>query len=535
MLSPNSTLQDARYRISRNLWDTPENCLYEALDARFGKKVLILETRVKGTDVNRTEGQLASEFDRLRTTISAPFVSLRDRFDEGDFHYATTHSVAGRLVSEMAAAPARSFDPDRVLHGLTSIIQALVSACRADRSLQFFGSGPQSVLVNDDGTLEYVFFRKPTVRNAFPQERLRADLAFAFLPLEAIWLQLDHASQKAISNSHDELSLESLESAPDLRTDLATLGSITYFLLTGVVPHGALERSIEMLDGKPDPLITPYLLNPAVSPEASAALMKAMNLKRHERFSGLDAFLHELESVLPKAPTSFGEPADAEDIDLLEIPVFSTAAASAASQSSHLYRGAPANDLVAVSTKFEAPLALATELTTEQVVQRVSEEQSADTLSVDDAAVPFPDEDQVIFSGPAQTRSWFLNPAAIAAAVLVIVGIAGWFTVSTLSAAEPSDGDGLETRTVISSPPIVQQPKSVEPPVQQVADQAPQSDAGSARSVTPSSEQTDRVGMTAKRAPAPEVKARTEPKPAAPESAAKQKKKVTVDDLISDN
>jgi hypothetical protein len=49
--------------------------------------------------------------------------------------------------------------------------------------------------------------------------------------------------------------------------------------LTGTLPVDALERSVAMLDGKPDPLTQPADLDPGIPPEISDALMRAMSIR----------------------------------------------------------------------------------------------------------------------------------------------------------------------------------------------------------------------------------------------------------------
>jgi hypothetical protein len=57
-----------------------------------------------------------------------------------------------------------------------------------------------------------------------------------------------------------------------------------YFLATGEMPVDALERTIEMLDGKDDPLRAASQASPTVPAEFSDVLTKAMAIKREDRF-----------------------------------------------------------------------------------------------------------------------------------------------------------------------------------------------------------------------------------------------------------
>src|SRR5690606_20170290 len=81
-----------------------------------------------------------------------------------------------------------------------------------------------------------------------------------FSPLEQIWEGLDKASQKVITNSYDEKSEMLLKQPADARSDIFGLGATLYYLATGKKPVDALERSIDILEGKEDPLVSPSML-----------------------------------------------------------------------------------------------------------------------------------------------------------------------------------------------------------------------------------------------------------------------------------
>lgn len=105
-----------------------------------------------------------------------------------------------------------------------------------------------------------------------------------YSPLELIWESLDAASQKVIVNSYDDRSERTLKAAPDARSDIYSLGATLYYLLTAKVPVDPLERSIELLEGNKDPLEVPHSVDPRIAPEVSDVVMRAMEIKRENRF-----------------------------------------------------------------------------------------------------------------------------------------------------------------------------------------------------------------------------------------------------------
>ena len=72
---------------------------------------------------------------------------------------------------------------------------------------------------------------------------------------------------------------------PGARNDIYALGATLYVLLTGVKPEESTNRRIK------DRVIPPAILNRSVSENLSNAVMKAMALDKHLRFSNVNEFL----------------------------------------------------------------------------------------------------------------------------------------------------------------------------------------------------------------------------------------------------
>src|SRR5262249_44968527 len=105
-----------------------------------------------------------------------------------------------------------------------------------------------------------------------------------YRPLEQLWGGLDAASQKVIANSYDDVGRRDLYAPLDARSDIYSLGATIYHILSRTLPKDALERSIELLDGKADPLAPLTDVAPLVPEEVSRLVMKALELKREARF-----------------------------------------------------------------------------------------------------------------------------------------------------------------------------------------------------------------------------------------------------------
>src|SRR5205823_9611437 len=129
---------------------------------------------------------------------------------------------------------------------------------------------PEYLWLTPDLRVAFMYFGQV---NQFPDQN-----EFSYQPLESVWSGLDRASQNVISHSYDDHALEVLEQPSDIRSDIYSLAATLYHLSTNRKPVDALERSIEILDGKQDPLMPPKMLNSLISEGFEAFLMKALEL-----------------------------------------------------------------------------------------------------------------------------------------------------------------------------------------------------------------------------------------------------------------
>src|SRR4029453_15092633 len=70
--------------------------------------------------------------------------------------------------------------------------------------------------------------------------------------------------------------------------------------MTGVEPVDPIERSIEILEGKLDPLREPTKVDPQISPEISDVLMKALEIKRENRYDSAVIMRQVLKTAITR-------------------------------------------------------------------------------------------------------------------------------------------------------------------------------------------------------------------------------------------
>ncbi len=95
----------------------------------------------------------------------------------------------------------------------------------------------------------------------------------------------------------------------DPRSDLYSLGATLYHLLTGRTPTDgdgktadALARTLALAKRKPDPIIAPKLLNPAIPEHVNQAIMRSLQIDADERFASAEEFRQTLAQ--PYAPVN---------------------------------------------------------------------------------------------------------------------------------------------------------------------------------------------------------------------------------------
>jgi len=294
MLALNEDLQQGRYRIVNQLGQNGTGLVYDAYDNVLETNVVLREIQVKLNKVT-TPAQLetnkaafAEEAKVLAGITHGSFIHIKDHFSEIDRHYLVMESVDGKYLNELLEKNGGAFPLSDVTAWADQLLDALTYLQSQSPAIIHSDIKPQNVKLTSDGRVKLLALSaggnsESTVNAGLNNQAFEA-ASLNYLPLEQIWGKLDLASQKVISNSYDEASEELLMQPPDARSDIYALGATLYHLLTARRPVDALERSIDILEGKPDPLPTPSRLDPNIPPEISYVLMKALEIKREKRF-----------------------------------------------------------------------------------------------------------------------------------------------------------------------------------------------------------------------------------------------------------
>ena len=329
MLAINEVLQQGRYRIISQFRQNGRGAVYEAFDNVLETNVLLKENlgnSKKVITVSQMETLNLAFADEVKVLTEIKHESLLyvcDYFSEIDRQYLVLEYADGNDLSELLKKSERAFALSHVANWADQLLNALSYLHTHTPPIIHCEINPQNLRLTLDGKIKLLAFdlaknAQAKVNPAVSNQNFVVS-TLHYLPLEQIWEGLDSATQRVITNSYDERSVRVLEQPADARSDIYALGATLYHLLTGQVPIDALERSIDILEGKPDPLPIPHQLNPNISPEVSEVVLKAMEIRRENRFFSAVIMRQVLRTAFVRMKEREAQVTTKEE-DILELP-----------------------------------------------------------------------------------------------------------------------------------------------------------------------------------------------------------------------
>lgn len=552
MLSPDQLLQKGRYRIIKPLTEIES----EAFDSSSGINVLIREIHNGSAIIARHAAILTSlKHDSLLQVINF--------FSESGKSFLVYEKLEGNTFSELIEKNKKPF-PLSAISNWAAQMLAAISYLHTQNPPLFYGNfNPQNVKIGLNDKIK--LFPHNIVQHlaangdtATGNQQFDA-LTLAFSPLEQIWKGLDSASQKVILNSFDERSEKILEQPFNAQSDIYSFGATLYYLATAKLPIDALSRSIEILEGKNDPLLPPEKLNPHIPREFSDFLMKSLEIKRENRFGSASMMLPILRTALANAgQRELNLMSGKGDENVLEIPPvepgikpprqfirqIENEQLSQIEIIKQQLREAEAKRLEAERRAAEAEKRLLeheSQTFNSQEFSAILDASAQNSPHISNSpAVENPDDDfDGLFLQPEKNNRSFVK-VAVGAVVLLVLGGAGWGVWNL------SNSNSLQTTqsSFNTTVPPVQKAENTPPPTPEpaVAVQTEETSNTEENPTVPASEESVKTETN----PAA-VKNRTAPQttPPPPQTAKKQnpqpaktaenKKKVTLDDLLKDN
>ena len=301
-------LQEGRYRINQESAIDGNTIIFEAYDTVRDANVVVKEIPLRLSKVTTVSQQelmklaFANQAKTLTEIHHDSLLHVHDFFSEDGRQYLVLESVDGDDLGVLLARNNSAFPVSDVLNWADQMLDALNYLHNFKPPVIHRNIRPEHIKLSSSGKIKLLAFGLAEGSDSKVNTSLTDDATddsdISYSPLEQFWDGLDSASQKVITNSYDEKSEKILKQPADARSDIYALGATLYHLLTAVKPMDALERSIDMMDGKDDPLRKAGDVDEAIPSEISEVLMKAMAIRREERYDSASIMRQVLRTAL---------------------------------------------------------------------------------------------------------------------------------------------------------------------------------------------------------------------------------------------
>jgi len=268
---------DERYQVTAHLGSGGMAEVYCATDLQLGRKVAlkILHERFAADE------EFVERFKREASSAAGlqhqHLVAVYDRGEWEGTSYIAMEYVAGRTLKQLVTDDG----PLAPGHAVDLTVQILRAARFAHRrGVIHRDFKPQNVIVDYEGRAKVTDFGIA-----------RAGAS-------------DMTQTGSIMGTAQYLSPEQAQGhAVNARSDLYSIGIILYELLTGRVPFQADSAVTIALKQVSEVPVAPSELNPAVTPEIEAVVLRALAKEPNDRFADADEFIAALDAAASRIPS----------------------------------------------------------------------------------------------------------------------------------------------------------------------------------------------------------------------------------------
>lgn len=318
MLAPNTLLQN-RYLVLGAIGEGGMGAVYIVTDQRLRCTVALKETFF-------TEDSLRRAFEReaqLLASLRHPALpNVTDHFMEEGGQYLVMQFIPGEDLEDIVRREGRPLLPDQVLDWADQLLDVLDYLHTQQHPIIHRDIKPKNLKLA--GRSQIVLLDFGLAKGAAGQMQTSAanKSLLGYTPGYAPLEQVVRADQRWI----DVLTITSAaqlervqEQSTDARSDLYSLGTTLYRLLTGLIPKDAPTRALSVWSGRPDPLLSLYETGANVSPAVAEVLMRVMAIDRDQRFASANEMRAALRAAL-RASNSHGGAGVASGYEASEEP-----------------------------------------------------------------------------------------------------------------------------------------------------------------------------------------------------------------------
>jgi serine/threonine protein kinase len=315
-----------RYRVVRELGHGGMGAVFEAIVERFGEPIALKEVVLASPNASQKE-LVARAFEREAKALAKahheaiPYV--RDYFSEADRQFLVMELVPGDDLAELLAKRRSPFPLADCLRWLDQLLDALDYLHTLERPIFHRDIKPQNLKLNSRGKIKLLDFgiaKSAESAAATLSNQTFVGATLEYSPVEQILRAIDPTFREYILLKHRETAEEILAQATDARCDIYALGATFYHLMTDRPPPDAVKRTLEIWEGRADPLTAPSEVDPSIPPRISACIQRAMAVRREDRFDTASAMRAALMRAVadnkPLASSVYNESWEAEQVRL---------------------------------------------------------------------------------------------------------------------------------------------------------------------------------------------------------------------------
>lgn len=281
MLAPDTRLKE-RYRILHKIGGGGGGHVYKAIDEVFGCSVAIKEIKEEVSSDDKLRKAFEREAKLLRNLKHESLPRVTDYFFQDQSQFLVMDFVEGEDLSTRLGKRLMNnqgpFTYGEVLLWAEKILAALEYLHSRPEPIIHRDIKPSNIKLTDNGEIYLLDFGLAKGVAGQMSTIIEGQPTFSVLGFTREYAPLEQ--------------LHGMGTEP--QSDIYALGATLYHLLSGRLPVSAYERDESLQMGKGDPLRPADELNPAVPPEVSQIISKAMAVRRWDRLGSAREMLMAL-------------------------------------------------------------------------------------------------------------------------------------------------------------------------------------------------------------------------------------------------
>src|SRR5687768_9720138 len=279
-LAQNTLIQN-RYLVVHLIGKGGMGEVYLAVDQRLGSAVALKRTYFAGDEL------LGNAFEREARTLARmrhpvlPKVS--DHFGEGEEQYLVMEHIAGDDLAKRLEVAQKPFPVSWVLFWADQLLDALSYLHSHEPPIIHRDIKPQNLKLTDENHIILLDFglSKTSTGQTHVSNSGSSGSVVGYTPHYAPMEQIRGIGTSA-------------------RSDLYSLSATLYQLVTNTIPDDALTRAETILNGLPDPIEPPHMLNPEVPEAVSQVILKGLEVSQEKRYANAREMQKELRRSFSK-------------------------------------------------------------------------------------------------------------------------------------------------------------------------------------------------------------------------------------------